>query len=184
MTDGIRCSRCERTLDPEAFSPSHRSDGNWCKGCRKAYMASYNRQDVCLTCGSPCCGKQCMRCHKARSRPVRQPQPPRRRVLKTVPEYGQPGSSKAWRSLRQSVIDEEDDCGICGEPVDKSLTSGAKMPSVDHIMPIEWGGSNRRHNLQLAHRGCNSRAGRQMQDIRAAVCRAALWMDRRMSMNL
>lgn len=48
------------------------------------------------------------------------------------------------------------DCGICGDPIDLGLKwpdSGSL--SIDHIVPITRGGTNREQNLQPAHAGCN-----------------------------
>lgn len=41
MSEAIRCSRCARDLPLEAFAPSHRKPGCWCRPCRKVYMAAY-----------------------------------------------------------------------------------------------------------------------------------------------
>lgn len=46
MTDGIRCSRCAEVLPVEAFAPSHRKTGDWCRICRKLYMAGYGQRQV------------------------------------------------------------------------------------------------------------------------------------------
>lgn len=48
-------------------------------------------------------------------------------------------------------------CGICGQPVDKTLTYPDPMSkTVDHIIPIAKGGHpSDLSNLQLAHRCCN-----------------------------
>lgn len=196
----IRCSRCEETLPATEFAPSHRKPGNWCRSCRNTYMAARQAQDrqrprTCKMCGVTftrwenykhpgACANRCHECYKEYTR-RRQTPNPKRRQLKAIPDFGQPGMSKAWKERRQMVIDSETNCGLCGELVDKSLHGhDPRAASVDHIMPIEWGGSNHRYNLQLAHRGCNSLAGRRMQDVRAAVARSALWIERRMSTNL
>ena len=52
-------------------------------------------------------------------------------------------------------------CGICFQPVDLALTAGPSQPTIDHIVPrsSKDGQDDRRSNLQLAHRGCNSRKG-------------------------
>lgn len=50
------------------------------------------------------------------------------------------------------------DCGICHQPVDMTLTrraGGLDCPSVDHIMPRSRGGTHDPENLQLAHLRCN-----------------------------
>lgn len=53
-------------------------------------------------------------------------------------------------------------CGICGERVDLTVTCGPKQPTIDHIIPMSRGGWDERHNIQLAHRGCNSRKGNRV----------------------
>ena len=60
--------------------------------------------------------------------------------------------------LRQRVLDEEDICWLCRQPVDKTLSGKTSWgPSVDHRVPRSKGGTNDRSNLSLAHTGCNSR---------------------------
>ena len=50
-------------------------------------------------------------------------------------------------------------CGLCGEPVDLAIKRGPTQATLDHIVPQSLGGGCERSNLQLAHRGCNSRKG-------------------------
>lgn len=51
-------------------------------------------------------------------------------------------------------------CGPCGGLVDMSLPGTLNDgPTVDHIIPIVQGGPDLRHNVQLAHKVCNSRKG-------------------------
>jgi len=52
-------------------------------------------------------------------------------------------------------------CGICREPVDLEVKAGPYQPTIDHIRPD---GNDDRSNLQLAHRGCNSRKGNRCAD--------------------
>lgn len=48
-------------------------------------------------------------------------------------------------------------CGICREPMDS-----IDEASVDHVVPLARGGSNRFENLQLAHPDCNSERGAKL----------------------
>jgi 5-methylcytosine-specific restriction endonuclease McrA len=68
------------------------------------------------------------------------------------------------RAIRQWVLSTQDICGICGQPVDKTLKTPHPMsPEVDEIIPISKGGSPyERSNVQLAHRICNQRKGNKM----------------------
>ena len=70
------------------------------------------------------------------------------------------------REVRARVLAEESSCGLCGAPVDKTLTTlenGRIHPmraEVDEIVPVSKGGSPYdRSNCQLAHRACNQAKG-------------------------
>lgn len=58
-----------------------------------------------------------------------------------------------WRHIREVVYAEETHCWLCGEFVERGDRT------VDHIVSRYDGGSNRRSNLRLAHRVCNSSKG-------------------------
>jgi 5-methylcytosine-specific restriction endonuclease McrA len=64
-------------------------------------------------------------------------------------------------TLRRAVLQQEDLCALCGQPVDKSLhrwDDGA--PEVDEIVPVSRGGDPYdRDNVRLTHRICNRRRG-------------------------
>lgn len=63
--------------------------------------------------------------------------------------------------VRARVLREEDDCWLCGRPVDKTLPPHLPgSPEIDEIIPISLGGSPiDRANVRLAHRLCNVRRG-------------------------
>ncbi|MBQ6035761.1 MAG: HNH endonuclease [Lachnospiraceae bacterium] len=58
---------------------------------------------------------------------------------------------------RLIVLRTQEICGICGQPVDKSLkTPHPLSATVDHIIPVSKGGHpSDLANLQIAHRWCN-----------------------------
>lgn len=62
-----------------------------------------------------------------------------------------------YERARKLIIASQDICGICGQPVDKTLKYPDPMsPTVDHIIPLAKGGHpSDLSNLQLAHRKCN-----------------------------
>ena len=62
------------------------------------------------------------------------------------PAYNDPN----YKALRQRILADQPNCAICGRP-------GAD--TIDHIQPLELGGTNEEHNLRPAHRSCNSRLG-------------------------
>ena len=37
----IRCARCKQVLPPDAFAPSHRKNGDYCRTCRATYMREW-----------------------------------------------------------------------------------------------------------------------------------------------
>lgn len=63
--------------------------------------------------------------------------------------------------VRRKVLREEDDCWICGKPVDKTLHHhNPQAPEVDEVLPVSKGGDPYdRKNCRLAHRLCNQRRG-------------------------
>ena len=67
--------------------------------------------------------------------------------------------NKYKMSARELAERDGTDCGICGLPVDVTLTraDGLDCPSVDHVLPRSRGGTHDPSNLQLAHLVCNMR---------------------------
>ena len=71
------------------------------------------------------------------------------------PEHD-PARSQVFKKNKKIILATQSICGICGMPVDKSLSYPHPMsPTVDHIIPCAKGGSDDLDNLQLAHRQCN-----------------------------
>lgn len=72
---------------------------------------------------------------------------------------------------RAAVLARDDVCGICGQPVDKTLhylDPGA--PEVDEIVPVSLGGSPfELTNLRLTHLLCNRRRGNGLKRSVAAT---------------
>ena len=68
---------------------------------------------------------------------------------------------------RKRVLMQQEVCGICGKPVDKSLKFPHPLsPTVDHIIPIDRGGHpSDIANLQLAHFICNRRKSDKLQGV-------------------
>ena len=58
---------------------------------------------------------------------------------------------------KKIILATQSICGICGQPVDKSLKYPHPMSaSIDHIIPLAKNGDPYAlDNLQLAHRKCN-----------------------------
>lgn len=83
--------------------------------------------------------------------------------------HHRPEADPARRALfennKKIILATQSVCGICGQPVDKSLKYPDPMsPTVDHIIPCSRGGSDDLDNLQLAHRKCNRLKSDKMPD--------------------
>ena len=91
---------------------------------------------------------------------------------KTPPKSRQPGYRGTNSDLvraKKTILATQDICGICGNPVDKSLKWPHPLsPTVDHIIPIIKGGHpTDLHNMQLAHWCCNrQKSDKLAQQIR------------------
>ena len=64
---------------------------------------------------------------------------------------------RMFEKNKKRILASQTVCGICGQPVDKSLKYPHPMaPCVDHIVPVAKGGHpSALENLQLAHWTCN-----------------------------
>ena len=61
-----------------------------------------------------------------------------------------------YRALRAQVLAEEDFCGECRLPVDKTLSGRLPWgPTVGHLIALVDGGPMLRANMQLEHLRCN-----------------------------
>lgn len=57
------------------------------------------------------------------------------------------GYDRTWRVIRRNVLAEEPTCRVCGE----------RANEVDHMLPLNRGGTNERTNLQALCHSCHSR---------------------------
>lgn len=74
-----------------------------------------------------------------------------------------------YEKNRKRILATQDVCGICGQPVNKSLPATHPLgPVIDHIVPIKHGGHpSDIDNLQLAHNFCNRRKSDHVQPPRS-----------------
>ena len=75
-------------------------------------------------------------------------------------------TAKRRRKLREDFfLKQLGNCALCGEkmsPLDiaqDDLDNPGQYATLDHILPVSKGGTNRTSNLQLAHNKCNNEKG-------------------------
>lgn len=76
--------------------------------------------------------------------------------------------------LRRRVLAEENECWICGQPVDKTRKTPDPMsPEVDEIIPVSKGGDPyARANCRLAHRPASATSAEAMaRSLGPSACR-------------
>lgn len=180
MTD-VTCSidGCDRAKRKRGWCASHYSQ--WYRtGEAKPFSYCWSSEPNCLVCGAPngsfksrqfCSGK-CSRYWYNHGKAV--PANPMCARCGVEIDLAQPG--KAGQRRRRTVklcrrckvhhrteatpgelaLRDGAYCQLCGCDVDLFAVHPDPMrPSVDHIVPRSWGGSDARENNQLAHLRCN-----------------------------
>ena len=81
-----------------------------------------------------------------KNRPTYSNRPEKNRALRST-----------WEHNKKIILATQSVCGICGQPIDKSLKYPDPMSAtVDHIIPVaKHGDPVSLDNLQIAHRYCN-----------------------------
>lgn len=85
----------------------------------------------------------------------------RTHVRRSMVEAGDPTISIDWLAERDEWI-----CQLCDDMVDPTIiwpALGAR--TIDHILPVSLGGSHEKHNVQLAHWGCNMDKGNRVEEL-------------------
>jgi 5-methylcytosine-specific restriction endonuclease McrA len=109
-----------------------------CKLCDTPFVSVYLNQLYCSTRCSQRYRRQVILHDRIKYRDMR-----RTRTFK---------SNLYWKS--------QGNCGICQQPIDTTLAyPDPNSFSVDHIVPLSKGGSERNENLQAAHLFCNIAKG-------------------------
>jgi 5-methylcytosine-specific restriction endonuclease McrA len=189
--DTIACVHCERFLAPDAFRPNSSFYGrhSWCRECSvAATRSSRNRHrdrinddrrvdyranadaereaarrrwrathpfpertcPACSTSFMPARGNQvyCSPEHRASERSDRRP-------------------TKPPQAVRRRVLDRDGwTCYLCSRPIALALRWPHPLSgTVDHVIPVSAGGSDREDNLHAAHWACNEAKGDQLPGI-------------------
>jgi 5-methylcytosine-specific restriction endonuclease McrA len=140
--DRVPCLNCSAAVD----APMHR---RFCTdNCRVAYAMHGGPRPTATNCVACGCGIDLTALGK------------RGTQRQTSTKFCRPCKqdyNKYKMSARELAARDGTDCGICGRPVDMTLSraDGLDCPSVDHILPRSLGGSHDPANLQLAHLRCN-----------------------------
>lgn len=165
--DQRNCVKCA-----ELYQPT-RKDQRFC--CRRCCNAFY-RDSAKATCSEFECDRPVRAkgvCAMHRKRQVERPKDrmtatrraglrkrtQRRRALIRDPDAAvidrdEIGERDGWR------------CGLCREPVDRSLAyPHIRSPSLDHIEPLSLGGKHIVSNVQIAHLACNMAKGNRVTDV-------------------
>lgn len=106
----------------------------------------------CIDCGQIVCTRSrvrskivCVECRKVRLRAVNARKNHNRRA-----------AGKLTMSVYDIAGRDGRRCNICRRKVDMQLSGNAKWgPTIDHILPVSFGGTNEPSNLALTHRACN-----------------------------
>lgn len=123
------------------------------------------RRSSCDVCGVALGGssrKQCSDdCRSEASRRSRSAYKQRRRAMKK-------GAGGAIERVVAQEIFKRDGwlCGICRHPIDPSVTyPSRRSASLDHVVPLSWGGEHTALNVQAAHLGCNMEKGARAEHV-------------------
>jgi 5-methylcytosine-specific restriction endonuclease McrA len=68
------------------------------------------------------------------------------------------GAKREPYTLAEIAKRDRNRCGLCGKRV--AMTKAVphpRAPTIDHVLPLHYGGDDTRANVQLAHFICNSR---------------------------
>lgn len=183
-TTGVRCKKCNNAHRGVGKHSASRYNNH---GCRcdvcSAAVRVVMRQSICIDCGDSCqrgkrcracwlkdkrvptprcvCGremnresKMCIICHRRENHQ----QPERRREMQRAANRKDPRCKRAWRNLRQVVIDEEPDCRV------RLPGCTGRSETADHIIPV----SHRpdlamvRENIRGSCLHCNRRRGNRL----------------------
>jgi len=115
----------------------------------------------CCVCGELLVARQrtkhalhCDGCVTEAQRAVRKADQDRRKAR-------QRGAFKTAPVYRRKVFERDKwRCHICGDRIDKSLRAPDRgSATLDHIVPLAFGGEHTMHNIKAAHYGCNSSRG-------------------------
>jgi hypothetical protein len=176
-----RCSRCERTLPSTRF---HRRHGAalgldfWCKDCKARRVKE--RTCVCVECGEQfrssaanvlVCGLKCRRSRQRKQRTddylerqrVRDRKRSRHRnhVRRDLAERGDLTAPAV-----KAILDSRTFCPLCGHKMRDDVPRGhPRKKQLDHIIPINVGGTHTLGNVRAICAACNLSRPKDGSDV-------------------
>lgn len=156
-----RCEQCGGS-----WSGRHRRTycSNRCRRAASWARQVLERQATCGTCGTllTSATKYCSpECKLEGNRRSRRAYKQRRRAMKGSP-------SRATERVVAMEVFERDGwlCGLCRKPIDRDVEYPSPLSaSLDHIVPLSWGGAHVALNVQATHLGCNMRKGARVEHV-------------------
>jgi 5-methylcytosine-specific restriction endonuclease McrA len=78
-----------------------------------------------------------------------------------------PRHSYEYQQLAKRLCRSASECAICGRVLLHDAPPRSPWsPSLDHLMPVAFGGTNALENLRVVHVSCNSRRGARQPRLR------------------
>jgi len=164
-----RCGHCREEKPGEAFAPSQRKDGSWCRACfhddylvnREAKIASATERNRRVFGNPGFQNRDCEWCGSVFSTPYRRSRFCNRACKYAAAHAKRPSvNGGAMARITRGRLAKRDGwaCGICGDTINQRVRYPDPLSaSVDHRIPTAKGGSDSMDNLQLAHLRCNVR---------------------------
>ena len=152
-----RCAACGVEFVPRFERPKTRFCSRDCKD-----IAKREREQLLRLLGKP--DRSCFHCGKSMSRSMRVDAAFCSEACNSAAHQAtrvlakRTGEARPKRLLSRAKIAERCNwmCGLCGKRVDPTKRHpDPGYGSIDHIVPLAAGGSNKVSNLQLAHLRCN-----------------------------
>lgn len=171
--DTVECCKCGKQ---KVLGGNHACSSSYMVmcDCVKEEIRKEKRKKYCIYCGALLPNRKrrvCDECNHKHDIEKRRIHQRRRGTLSERRRYKrakQNGKIDWSISLDKLMVRDKNVCALCGEPVDVNdyhvtddgaFVAHMKYPSVDHILPLNRGGTHTWDNVQLAHFMCNSIKG-------------------------
>lgn len=153
VTCGSACSRNRRLRKAREYGYAHYpykpAEHRLCARCESPFLVVEHR-------GLP---KYCSPCKIVVQREARAEAKARRRARVK--------GAESERIVRQDIYERDGwVCQLCKLPIDRTVSPQHPMAAtIDHMMPVSWGGSHTHRNVWTTHRSCNSEKSDRWADF-------------------